>query len=79
MVEITGIGTDNGKKAAAPAKEEKAAPVAEAAEPKTAAKKTASMSMKKDELIAFAEEHGITVDPKATKQVILDTINENLK
>lgn len=79
MVEITGIGTDNGKKAAAPVKEEKAAPVAEAVEPKTAAKKTASMSMKKDELIAFAEEHGITVDPKATKQVILDTINENLK
>ena len=37
------------------------------------------MSMKKDELIAFAAENGIEVDAKATKQVILDTINENLK
>ena len=35
--------------------------------------------MKKDELIAFAKEHNVEVDVKATKQVILDTINENLK
>ncbi len=41
--------------------------------------KTVSMSMKKDELLAFAEEHGIKVDAKATKQVIVDTIKENLK
>jgi ribosomal protein L21 len=66
MIEITGIGTDNGRKA----------PVAETVETE---KKTASMSMKKDELIAFAAENGIEVDAKATKQVILDTINENLK
>ena len=38
----------------------------------------ANASMKKDELIAFAEEHGIEIDAKATKQVIIDTINENL-
>lgn len=68
MIEITGIGADNGRKAA---------PVAETVENDT--KKTASMSMKKDELIAFAAENGIEVDAKATKQVILDTINENLK
>ena len=36
------------------------------------------MSMKKDELIAFAEAHDIKVDAKATKQAIIDTINENL-
>ena len=35
-------------------------------------------SMKKDELIAFAEAHDIKVDAKATKQAIIDTINENL-
>lgn len=65
MIEITGIGADNAKATtAAPAEEKKA---------------TASMSMKKDELIAFAKEHNIEVDEKATKQVILDTINANLK
>lgn len=55
---------------AAPAEEVKEAPVAKA--------ESVSMSMKKDELIAFAEEHGIEIDAKATKQVIIDTINENL-
>lgn len=65
MIEITGIGADNAKATtAAPADEKKA---------------TASMSMKKDELIAFAKENNIEVDEKATKQVILDTINANLK
>lgn len=65
MIEITGIGADNAKATtAAPAEEKKA---------------TASMSMKKDELIAFAKENNIEVDEKATKQVILDTINANLK
>jgi large subunit ribosomal protein L21 len=69
-VEITGIGADKQpvKKAAAPAEE---APAAEA-------KESVSMSMKKDELIAFAEAHDIKVDAKATKQAIIDTINENL-
>ena len=55
---------------AAPAEEVKEAPAAKA--------ESVSMSMKKDELIAFAEEHGIEIDAKATKQVIIDTINENL-
>ncbi len=66
----------------APEKPAEEAPVQEAAEEAAApAEKKAesvSMSMKKDELIAFAEEHGIEVDAKATKQVIIDTINENL-
>lgn len=72
-VEITGIGADkqSAKKAAAPAEKPAEAPAAEA-------KESVSMSMKKDELIAFAEAHDIKVDAKATKQAIIDTINENL-
>ena len=72
-VEITGIGADKqpAKKAAAPAEKPAEAPAAEA-------KESVSMSMKKDELIAFAEAHDIKVDAKATKQAIIDTINENL-
>ena len=79
-VKITGIGSAKAgnstpKATAAP----KAKPKTEKkAEPKTE-KKTASMSMKKNELIAFAKEKGIKIDEKATKQVILDKINENLK
>ena len=38
-----------------------------------------SVSMKKDELIAFAKENNIEIDEKAKKQVIVDTIKENLK
>lgn len=64
MIKITNVGGE-------------VAPVEEA--PVASEKKTASMSMKKDELIAFAEEHGVEIDAKATKQVIVDTINENLK
>ena len=45
---------------------------AKAAEPEAEAK--VSASMKKDELIAYAAEHGIEVDPKATKAVIIETI-----
>lgn len=75
MVEITGIGADKPAKKAA-AKTE--APKAEAkAEVKSDAKP--SMSMKKDELIAFANERNIAVDAKATKQVILETIEAALK
>ena len=72
-VEITGIGADKQpvKKAAAPAEKPAEAPAAEA-------KESVSMSMKKDELIAFVEAHDIKVDAKATKQAIIDTINENL-
>ena len=39
-----------------------------------AAKAKVSASMKKDELIAYAEEHGIEVDAKATKAAILEAI-----
>lgn len=75
-VEITGIGADKQpvKKEAAPAE----APAKEAEAVVEEAKEAVSMSMKKDELIAFAEAHDIKVDAKATKQVIIDTINENL-
>lgn len=65
-IKITGIGS---VKADAKPQAEKA----------VAAAKEVSMSMKKDELLAYAAEKGIAVDAKATKQVILDTINENLK
>ena len=80
MVEITGIGADKpAKKTAA----KKAEPAAEApkAEAKAEAKSDVkpSLSMKKDELIAFANERNIAVDAKATKQVILDTIEAALK
>ena len=70
-VEITGIGEDKAKEAPTEEAPEEAA----VEEAKAAA---VSMSMKKDELIAFAEEHDIAVDASATKQVIIDTINENL-
>ena len=70
-VEITGIGEDKAKEA--PAEEAPEEAVVEEAK-----EATVSMSMKKDELIAFAEEHDIAVDASATKQVIIDTINENL-
>ena len=52
-----------------------AAPKKEAA-PK--AEKKVSASMKKDELIAFAAEHGIEIDAKATKAVIIETIEAAL-
>ena len=53
----------------------KAAPVKEAPEKEEAAEaKKVSASMKKDELIAYAKEHGIEVDEKATKAVIIETI-----
>ncbi len=65
MVKIVSLtGEAPAKKAAAKA-EEKAAPKAE---------KKVSASMKKDELIAYAEEHGIEINPKATKAVIIETI-----
>ena len=36
--------------------------------------KKVSSSMKKDELIAYANEHNIEIDEKATKSVIIETI-----
>ena len=68
MVEITGLGAD------APKAEAKAeAPAAEAKEIKVPA------SMKKDELIAVAKANNIEVDEKATKAVIIETIEAALK
>ena len=43
------------------------------------AAKKVSASMKKDELIAFANENGIAFDEKATKAVIIETIEAALK
>lgn len=69
---ITGIGEDK----PAPVKEEAKAPeVAPEKEAEAAAPAKVDMSMKKDDLIAYAEEHNIEIDKKATKQVIIDTIN----
>ena len=49
--------------------------------PKAAAKAEVkvSASMKKEELIAFAAEHNVEIDAKATKAVIIETIEAALK
>ena len=73
MVKIESL--DGSAPKAAPVKE--AAKAEEAAEPK--ADKKISASMKKDELIAYANEHGIEVDEKATKAVIIETIEAAVK
>lgn len=67
MVKIEALG------GAAPKKE---AVVAEDVEVKEA--KKVSVSMKKDELIAFAKENNIEIDEKATKAVIIETIEAAL-
>ena len=64
MVEIKSIGGE--------AKAEKAAP-AKAEEP--AEDKGVNASMKKDELLQYAKDHGIEVDAKAKKAEIIDAIN----
>ncbi len=76
MVKIESLG-GKAPKAAAPVKEEAPAEEVKAEEPKT--EKKVSASMKKDELIAFAKEHGVEVDEKATKAVIIETIEAALK
>lgn len=70
MVKIESLG--GAAQVAAPVKEE--APAEEAK-----AEIKVSASMKKDELIAFAKEHGVEVDEKATKAVIIETIEAALK
>ncbi len=52
---------------------------AEAVKEEVKAPKKVSASMKKDELIAFAKENNIEVDEKATKAVIIETIEAALK
>ncbi len=73
MVKIESL--DGSAPKAAPAKAEVQAE--ETAESKT--EKKISASMKKDELIAYATEHGIEVDEKATKAVIIETIEAAIK
>ena len=69
MVKIESLG------GAAPKKEEaKAEAAAEVKETKKV-----SASMKKDELIAFANENNIAIDEKATKAVIIEAIEAALK
>ena len=63
MLKIENLNGTATTKAEAAAEPVKAAPAAKV-----------SASMKKDELIAYAEEHGIEVDAKATKAVILEAI-----
>lgn len=74
MIEITSL---DGK---AP---KKSAPKAEATEDtedkQEAPADKANASMKKDELIAFAEAHGIEIDTKATKAEILEAIESASK
>ena len=70
-------------------KAQKAAPAKKAAAPEAAPEKAevkeakpvkkVSASMKKDELIAFAKEHDIAIDAKATKAVIIEAIEAALK
>jgi large subunit ribosomal protein L21 len=90
MVEISDLGGVEKKpakkaepKAAEPKKEAK--PAAEnatekkEAPKKEAAEKKVSASMKKDELIAYAKEHKIDIDEKATKAVIIEAIEKATK
>lgn len=66
MVKIESLGGKAAPKTAAPAEAEE--------KEEAKAEKKVSASMKKDELIAYAKEHGIEVDEKATKAVIIETI-----
>jgi large subunit ribosomal protein L21 len=86
MVEIVGMGTDKPKAAKPVAKEAK--PVIKEAKPaeatvavetKAATDEPSLKSMKKDELIAYAKEKGIEVDGKATKPVIIEAIEAQMK
>ena len=67
MVEITGLGVES------------EAPKAEEIKAEEAKEVKVSASMKKDELIAFAKANNIEVDEKATKAVIIETIEAALK
>jgi ribosomal protein L21 len=59
---------------------EAAAPEAEDVETAADEQKMPSLkSMKKDELITFAQENNIEIDPKATKAVITEAIEAGLK
>ncbi len=74
MVKIDSLQGEASKKAA-PKAEKAVAPAVE----ETKDAKKISANMKKDELIAFAAENNIEVDAKATKAVIIETIEAALK
>jgi len=79
MVEIVGMGTDKPKATKSVAKEVKPVDAPVAADAKAVDEAPSLKSMKKDELIAFAKEKGIEVDGKATKPVIIEAIEAQLK
>ncbi len=86
MIEITGVGTSKPKvtktaKAVASVEKQAETPVEAPVKTETKAVKStpAIKSMKKDELIAFAKENGIQIDEKATKPVIIEAIESQLK
>jgi large subunit ribosomal protein L21 len=60
----------------APVKAEEPAEVQAEETEESKSEKKISASMKKDELIAYANEHGIEIDEKATKAVIIETIEK---
>ncbi|MBR3705385.1 MAG: 50S ribosomal protein L21 [Firmicutes bacterium] len=64
---------------AAPKKEAPKAEAVEAVVEEAKPAKKVSASMKKDELIAFANENNIAIDEKATKAVIIEAIEAALK
>ena len=64
---------------AAPKAEAPKAEVKEEAVVEAKPAKKVSASMKKDELIAFANENNIAIDEKATKAVIIEAIEAGLK
>jgi len=63
----------------APKKEAPKAEAVEAVVEEAKPAKKVSASMKKDELIAFANENNIAIDEKATKAVIIEAIEAALK
>ena len=59
-----------------PLKPTKRAKEKKAEKPKASKPVKVSSAMKKDELIAYAKDNGIEIDEKATKAVIIETIEK---
>ena len=78
MVKIESL-TGAAPKKEAPKKEAPKAEAVEAVVEEAKPAKKVSASMKKDELIAFANENNIAIDEKATKAVIIEAIEAALK
>ena len=75
MVEITGLGVESEAPKAEEIVEEAVVETVEEAKEEI----KVSASMKKDELIAIAKANNIEIDEKATKAVIIETIEAALK